>query len=304
MTQRTSTFLTFIASALVCLIVISQFSFNERSDTEKDKERAIQMNPWHAPELPQSMSFAGEAVPLDRWEVREQLDREILFNYYNESNILYMVKLANRYFPMIEERLKANGIPVDFKYLCVAESNMMNAISRVGAVGFWQFMPKSAPEFNLEVNSTVDERYNVIKSTDAACTYLKRAYEKFGTWTGAAASYNCGMGGYNSQASFQGSYNYYDLLLPDETQRYIFRILAFKHLMSNADALGYKLSEEELYKPVKTRTITVTSSIPNLAEFAKQHGTSYKMLKWLNPWLRSRSLTIKSGRSYNLMLPQ
>ena len=295
--------LSFMGGITITAIIFSQLSFNEKTSREKEIQRAIEMNPWHAPQIPDEMNFAGERVPLERWEVREQFDRELLYNYYAASNILYMLKLANRYFPMIQERLKAHGLPDDFKYLCVAESNLMNAISKAGAVGFWQFMPKSGPEYSLEVNSSVDERYNVLKSTDAACNYLKDAYKKFGSWTAAAASYNCGMGGYNAQATYQGSTNYYDLLLPEETQRYIFRILAFKHLMANADQLGYKLAQDELYEPVKTKNITVSSSIPNLAAFAKQNGTSYKMLKWLNPWLRGKSLSVRAGKEYIIRLP-
>lgn len=287
------------------IIIIALLSFNEESTVKQSFTKpgpASSMN-WPAPPLPEGIDFAGEKVPLQRWEIREQLDREVLFNYYWQNNILYMLKLSGRYFPLIEARLKANKVPDDFKYLCIAESNLANATSRVGAVGFWQFMKGTAPTYALEINEHVDERYNVIKSTDAACQYLKDAYLKFGSWTAAAASYNCGMGGYNSQATFQQTKNYYDLLLPEETQRYIFRILAFKYLLNNADKLGFRLPGEEQYKPVATRTMTITASIPNLADFARENGTTYKMLKWHNPWLRSRSLPVKPGKSYTIVLP-
>jgi hypothetical protein len=259
----------------------------------------------YAPELPESISFAGEKVPLERWDVKERLDREVLFNYYNHANVLFLLKLANRYFPVISERLKANGVPDDFKYLCVAESNLLSdARSSVGATGFWQFMSGTAPGYGLETNSQVDQRYDIEKSTDAACKYLLTAYQKFGSWTGAAASYNCGQGGYNGQATYQGTKYYYDLLLPEETNRYIFRILAFKHLMENAEDLGFHLKENEVYPIIPFKTATVTSTIPNLAEYALANGTNFKMLRQMNPWLRGRTLIVKSGKKYELKLPE
>ena len=307
MKKFTSPLALILAGLAAGIIIISLFAFRD----DRDKQVAgipgtgnnDHMYNWTSPPLPSKIDFAGEETPLHRWEVKEQLDREVLFNYYNQNNILYMLKLAGRYFPLIEERLKANGLPDDFKYLCIAESNLANATSRAGAVGFWQFMKGTAPGYDIEITDNVDERYHVTKSTDAACQYLLNAYSKFGSWTGAAASYNCGMGGYNNHASFQGTTNYYDLLLPDETQRYIFRILAFKYLLSNADKLGFRLPETERYKPIATRSVVVTTSIPNLSSFAREHGTTYKMLKWHNPWLRSRTLPVKGGKSYTIILP-
>ena len=294
----------FIAGALAGVLLLMQFGFDEyKEPTLKSGSISNADNNWVAPQVPEQINFAGENVPLERWDVYERLDRELLFNYYYQNNIIYMLKLSNRYFPVIEERLKANGVPDDFKYLCIAESNLQNLTSRAGAVGYWQFMPKSAPEYNLTVNSLVDERYHIEKSTDAACKYLKKAYEKFGSWTAAAASYNCGMGGYNSQVTYQGSANYYDLLLPEETNKYIFRILAFKHLLSNAESLGFNVNEETLYTPHKTKEVVVTSTIPNLAAWAKSQGTSYKIVRLLNPWLRGRSLPVKTGAQYKLLIP-
>ena len=236
--------------------------------------------------------------------MKERLDRQVLFNYYQPSNVLYMLKLSNRYFPIIEERLKANGVPTDFKYLCVAESNLVaEAISRSGAVSWWQFLDMTAPGYSLELNKEVDQRYDIIKSTDAACKYLKSAYQKFGSWTAAAASYNCGQGGYNAQATFQRTTNYYDLMLPEETNRYIFRILAFKYLMENAAQFGFTLENDEAYKPLNVRSLTVENSITDLAKFAIDNGTDYKTLRLLNPWLRGKTLTVKPGKSYVMLLP-
>lgn len=289
----------FFTGAVLIFFLFGQLAFK---NSEKQDEKTTYQ--WHPPTLPSELSFAGEAVPLERWDVKERLDREVLFNFYSQANILFLLKLSNRYFPAISERLKANGVPDDFKYLCVAESNLIpTAISRAGAVSFWQFMDATAPGYNLVVNSQVDERYNIEKATDAACKYFKLAYSKFGSWTAAAAAYNCGQGGYNGQASFQKTYNYYDLLLPEETNRYIYRILAFKHLLGNAESLGFKLNEEDKYKPVPFRTVTVTSSIADLAQFALDNGSNYKILKLMNPWLRAKSLTVSGGKTYEIKFP-
>ena len=259
---------------------------------------------WYAPVLPKTIDFAGEAVPLDKWEVREKLDRELLVNSYLHGSQLYTLKLAGRYFPAIEARLKANGVPDDFKYVCVAESSLnQNAVSGVGASSFWQFMKDTGPSYGLEINDEVDERFNAAKATDAACKYFQTAYAKFGTWTAAAASYNCGMQGYANQSDFQQATNYYDLIFPDETNRYVYRILALKYILSNPKEFGLMLSNDEEYKPLKSRTVEVDHTIDNLTEFAKANGSTYKMLKIYNPWLRAHKLTVKPGKKYVIELP-
>ena len=259
---------------------------------------------WYAPVLPKSIDFAGEAVPLDKWEVREKLDRELLVNSYLHGSQLYILKLAGRYFPAIEDRLKANGLPEDFKYVCVAESSLnQNAVSGVGASSFWQFMKDTGPGYGLEVNDEVDERFNVIKATDAACKYFQAAYAKFGTWTAAAASYNCGMQGYANQSDFQQATNYYDLIFPDETNRYVYRILALKYILSHPKDFGLMLDASDEYRPLKYRTVEVDKTIDNLADFAKANGSNYKMLKIYNPWLRAHKLTVKAGKKYQIEFP-
>ncbi|HEX2536622.1 MAG TPA: lytic transglycosylase domain-containing protein [Chitinophagaceae bacterium] len=309
MKTKFSGVLNFTAGVVFAFLLAGQLAFrNEEGREGKGSRQSGKENTpytWEAPAIPEQLSFAGEPVPLDRWEVRERFDRELLFNSYNQANIIFLLKLANRYFPAITERLKANGVPEDFKYLCVAESNLLSgAVSRVGATGFWQFMGGTAPGYGLQTGPEVDDRHDVRKSTDAACQYLKNAYQRFGSWTAAAASYNCGMGGYNGQATYQGTRHYYDLQLPEETNRYIFRILAFKHIMENASAMGFKVAEDDLYHEVPFRTVTVSASIPNLAVFARANGTTYKMLRQMNPWLRGRSLTVRSGKTYEIKLPK
>ncbi|HUC79852.1 MAG TPA: lytic transglycosylase domain-containing protein [Flavisolibacter sp.] len=301
--KKLDTIFTIICSSGLCVLLVSQFAFRSEANPNA-RSTASNAYQWSPPALPKQLSFAGEAVPLDRWDVKERLDREVLFNSYNQANIIYLMKLSNRYFPAISERLKAAGVPDDFKYLCIAESNLLaGAVSRVGATGFWQFMGGTAPGYGLTANANVDERMDIEKSTDAACQYLKTAYNKFGSWTAAAASYNCGMGGYNGQATYQQTKHYYDLHLPEETNRYIFRILAFKHILENSEGLGFKLSPDDLYAEVPHRTVTVTSTIPNLAQFAIDNGTTYKVLRLMNPWIRGRSLPVAKGKSYVIKLP-
>lgn len=258
---------------------------------------------WSPAQMPSQLNFAEEKTPLERWEVEEAFDRELQSNFFRHGGMIYIIKLSNRFFPTIERILKENGVPDDFKYLCVAESSLQNLTSPAQAVGYWQFLKQTAIQYGLEVTDEVDERYHLEKSTVAAAKYLKAAYNKFGTWTAAAASYNCGTGGYNSRATHQGSDKYYDLMLPEETNRYIFRILAYKHLMSNAETLGFVIPKNEMYQPYKTKKIPVSSSIPDLATWAKQNGTSYKLVKILNPWLRDRKLTNTKGKTYEIHIP-
>ena len=253
--------------------------------------------------IPDSYTLFGERIPLEVQDVRERFDRELLINTYLQGSNLYIVKLSSRWLPAITQKLKAANIPEDFKYLCIAESALQNLVSKAGASGFWQFMRATAPSYGLEVNSFVDERYHPLKSTDAAIIYLKQAYAKFGNWTAAAASYNCGMGGYNSRATQQGTYNYYDLFLPDETMKYIFRIMALKYILENPSETGFVVDGEHAYEPIEAKDTVVNKPIPNLVSFAKANGTNYKMLRWLNPWIRSSSLPNRSGKAYTILLP-
>jgi len=219
------------------------------------------------------------------------------------ASTILAIKRANRAFPIIEPILKKNGIPDDFKYLAVIESGLVNAVSSAGARGVWQFMPETAKERGMEVNDIVDERYNLEKSTQAACSYFLSAKTKFGSWTLAAASYNGGMAGVNRQMDIQKESNYYDLLLTEETSRYVFRILALKEIMKNPDKFGFSLVNEELYNILPTKKVEVDSSISDLADFAKAQGINYKILKIHNPWLRDKKLDVADGKKYTIEIP-
>lgn len=306
MNQRFKSFLYVVSGMAIGASVITGLAFRETDKNEETvevKHDGRLQYKWYVPQTPKSITFAGERVPLERWDVKEQMDRELLYNYYAQYSTLYILRLSTRYFPVIEPILKANAIPDDFKYLCVAESALRNQTSSAGAVGFWQFMRDTGPRYGLEINDEVDERYHVEKATLAACRYLRDAYNKFGSWTAAAASYNCGMAGYSKFSSQQQRTNYYDLLLPEETMRYIFRILAFKHILSQANSIGFIMQGIDAYKPLNTRDIVIDTSIKDLTQFSLDNGTTYRMLKILNPWLRDKSLTVKPGKTYTIQLP-
>jgi membrane-bound lytic murein transglycosylase D len=253
--------------------------------------------------FPAEIDFAGEKAPLNLTDVRERLDRELLTNANLHATTQLIIKRANRAFPIMEPILKQYGVPDDFKYLAVAESGLINAISSAKATGVWQFMPETGKQYGLEISDVVDERYHLAKSTEAACKYLLAAKAKFGSWTLAAASYNGGVGGVNKQITFQGVSNYYDLLLTDETYRYVFRILALKEIMKNPGNYNFAIPAGELYKTIPVKKIDVTTSIPDLAVFAKEQGINYKILKIHNPWMRDRNLTVAAGKTYVVDIP-
>ena len=307
MVTKSKLLVVFVSGLAIGVLLVGAIAFNKIEPSPSPSEVSKEGHPqyrWFAPELPKTMEFCGEPVPLERWEVREKLQRELLVNTYQHGSMLYTLMLAGRYFPIIEERLKANDAPLDLKYVCVAESSLQqNALSGVGAASFWQFMKDTGPRYGLEVNDEVDERFNVLKATDAACKYFKEAQAKFGTWTAAVASYNCGQGGYASQVDFQQSGNYYDLIFPDETNRYVFRILALKYIISNAKNFGFYNEPTDDFKPLKYKTLDVDKTIDNLNDFAKANNTTYKMLKIYNPWLRAHKLTVKPGKKYVVALP-
>lgn len=255
--------------------------------------------------LPETVSFAGEPMPIERFDVREALDRELLSNAYFHSQTIRYIKLAPRYFAMIEPILKEEGIPDDFKYLALAESGFNpRAVSPARAVGLWQFLKGTAKDYGLEVNDEVDERYHIEKSTRAACRYLKDAYEKFGSWALVAAAYNCGPDGIKKQIERQKEDSYYDLLVTTETARYVYRIVALKLILSNPEKYHFYIDDAEKYPLIPVKEVKITTAVPDLADFAQQHGINYKLLKDFNPWLRDNMLTNPNGKTYVVKIPQ
>ncbi len=265
-------------------------------------EKKIELQPAKR-YFPAAVDFAGESTPLNITDVRERFERELLVNANLDATTLLIIKRANRAFPVIEPILAKNGVPDDFKYLAVIESNLLNAVSPSGAKGFWQFMEGTGKENGLEINSEVDERYNLEKSTEAACKFLLAAKQRFGSWTLAAASYNGGLTGVTKQIEIQKVTNYYDLLLTDETSRYVFRILALKEILRNQPLYGFNVAPEELYENLPVRKVEVDSTITDLADFAKTQGINYKILKIHNPWLRDKKLMNAAKKKYTIDIP-
>lgn len=255
-------------------------------------------------DVPETMSFAGEAVPLDIPDVYERLDKELQINTYFHSNTIFLIKRANRWLPQIETILRQNGVPDDFKYLPLVESSLMNDVSPKNAVGYWQILKASGREKGLEITDEVDERYDPLKATEAACKYLKQAYKKFGNWTLVAASYNRGMNGLERAIENQRVQSYYDLYLNEETARYVFRILAIKEIVENPLKYGFHINARHLYRQEPLRYVEVDETIKDLVTFAKNHNANYKLIKRYNPWLRDDRLTVKKGKHYRIAIPE
>jgi len=254
-------------------------------------------------DLNRQYTWAGEIMP-DNFDTKERLDRELLVNAYWQSSTLLNIKAANRYFPVIERILAEEGVPDDFKYLAVAESNLRNVVSSANAKGFWQFRKLAAKEMGLEVNDQVDERYHVEKATRAACGYLKKLHKRFGSWVNASAAYNMGPGNFSKNLNKQGESSYYDLNLGSETSRYVFRLIAIKEIMSNPQNYGFYVDQHEKYPPLDNFiNVHVDKSVDSWNVFAKQHGTSYRMLKLYNPWLRDTDLTVIKN-TYLVKIPR
>ena len=291
-------------TAVLLILCISPFLISAHCigadgiSTDRPEER------YACVEVPRRVVFCGDTIDLTRYDRHERMDRELLAFSYMHSTSIQTIKRANRYFPVVVPILKEYGIPEDFKYLMAIESacNPL-AHSGAGAAGLWQFMPVTGKEYGLEVNSHVDERYHVVKATHAACKYLREAYNKFGDWISVAASYNAGQGRISQQQERQYTDETLDLYLVEETARYIYRIFAAKILFTDPTMFGFRLKSSDLYPQIHYRTVTVSETITDLARFAKSQGTTYALLKNLNPWLRDTSLPCKNGKEYVIMLP-
>ncbi len=292
-----------ILSILSILIVVSLFiKAIDKSKTES-KSSTHESYKIKAIKLPLNLNLAGERVPIERDDIRERMERELLVNTYWQSNGLLLIKRANKYFPILEPLLKKYGLPDDFKFLALAESAFIDETSSAGAAGMWHFLKSTGREYGLEINKNVDERYHIEKSTKVAAAYLKKSKKRFNSWTLAAAAYNAGNAGVSRRLKTQQVTDYYDAILPDETERYVFRIIALKEVISNPKKYGFVFEKEDLYTLQKTRIIKVDTAISNIASFAKKYGLNYKELKLHNSWLRENKLNNKSRKMYEIKIP-
>lgn len=292
---------------VLCLASTNLFAQSCGQTQEKEETVIHEVQVLHQlpPEVPEYSVFAGEQLEFDTDFLRERMDRELIAFTYTHSTSTLMLKRAGKYFPIVEPILKEYGIPDDFKYLMVIESNLdPKAYSSAGAAGLWQFTKASAKTYGLEIREGVDERYNIEKETRAACKFLKQSYAKFGNWLTVAASYNAGIGGISKRASEQHQSLAVDMWLPEETTRYIFRLHACKMMFENPKAFGFDISEEDRYPYVKPRrTVKVSDAIPSLVDFAESQGVTYAQLKAANLWLRDSKLDNKEHREYEIIIP-
>lgn len=298
--------LSIVAIILASLAIAGEaFIFASPKEDSDDLQKKAIMHDYrvYAPVVPDTMTFAGERVPLETYYVREALDNELIINMYRQSATLQYFKRANRYFPVIEPILKKNGIPEDLKYLCVIESGLTNATSPAKAQGFWQFIQSTGTRYGLMVNDEIDMRNDLTASTEAACKYLKSLYSRFHSWSAAAAAYNCGENGLARRMESQSINSYYDIRLNSETGRYVYRILAIKLIMQNPQQYGYFVRHCDLYPPIPTRVASLSGQNVDLYQFAKNNNTTYKMLRELNPWLQTDNLKNKAGKTYAVRLP-
>lgn len=303
--MKTNSIYIFIGIALCTMFYVFSALISANDSVNVDLNKTNIPHNTNLPPIPSEVSIFDEELPIERQDVYEALDREILTNTFWHTNTILVMKRAGRYFPIIEPILKEYGVPDDFKYLAVAESNLLtSAKSPSGAVGLWQLLEATAKELGLEVNDEVDQRYDVELSTRAACQYLKRSYRSLGSWTMVAASYNCGLSRANKSMTNQLQNNYVDILWNEETARYVFRIVALKIIMNMPAEYGFSLSLNDVYAPYQHRDTTIDTGIDDIAKFAIEHQTTYKAIKTLNPWLRQNKLTNAKGKRYTLQLPQ
>lgn len=294
--------LAFVGLLSLCCLFI--YALQDAPTDENFEKKLINDYNVYALQVPNDLNFAGEALPLNNPDILERMDRELLVNTYWQSNGLLMFKRAKKYFPIIEPILAKYEIPDDFKYLAVIESGLSNAVSPAGARGVWQIMPATGKENGLEVNDNVDERYNLELATEVACKYLLKSKEALGTWTLAAAAYNAGNAGVSRRLKEQGVSGYYDLLLGEETGRYLFRIVALKEILSNPNKYGFNFREKDLYTSVPTYKLEVDTAVADFSKFAQRFGVNYKVLKIHNPWLREGHLNNTSRKLYYIEIPK
>ena len=285
-------------TTVLFLIFIFNINLYGQFEQDRHKYKVYSIN------KPKDLNFANEPTPIKNYDIYERFDKEILINTYWQSRTILLIKRSIKYFPIIEEILNKNNIPNDFKFLALAESGLENVTSPSGAKGFWQFLKNTGIEYGLEISNEIDERLHIQKATQAACEYINKAYSELGSWTLAAAAYNMGIHGLKNQIEKQKSNNYYDLLLNEETSRYIFRIIALKEIVNNQNNYGFYINPNDNYLTIKYIQVLVDSSIMNIANFALNMGLNYKIIKQSNPWILKNKISNKNKKEYQLNIPK
>ncbi len=303
MTKKSFYYSAGILVLVLLAVVVVGMVFRQNASASPGKPTVFQPPLMTLPKLPEKLDFAGEPVPLNNFEVRERLDRELLITTFRHASTILAYKRSARWFPEIEAILKRNNIPADFKYLAVTESELSDVTSPAGAAGFWQFMEETAKTYGLIVNDEIDERFNATKATEAACRYLQKSYDTFGNWTMAAASYNVGVPNLSAFSEKQRQSSYYDIQMNQETSRFVFRILSFKLIFTNPAQYGIEFSPEDLYKPLKYYEIEVNGTVDNWVDFAGAEGITYKALRYFNPWIRNSSMRNRGKNTFIVKIP-
>ena len=292
--------LTYFLVPIGILLLAASLLRSESKPNESLKSISSHLNVISA-DPPTGLNFCGEAIPLHNFDVRERIDRELQRNVYFHSSTIMLIKRSARYQKRFLSILRSYGVPEDFFYLAVIESNLSNAVSPRGARGFWQFMKASAKTYNLEISESVDERYHPEKATHAAARYLRDLRKQFDTWTQTAAAFNMGPNGLKKALKKQETNSYYDLHLNAETGKYVFRILAIKSILENPARYGFLVDRH--YRPISYRSVKVSDDIGDLALFAREQGTTYRMLKVMNPWLIKDYLVAAPNKTYEIRIP-
>ncbi len=297
-----------IASLFLMFVVFSSYTDNDENQKKSQtntSEKAPDNQIVQPLPTPEQIDFAGERFPVERFDVKERLDREILVNTYWHSNTIMNIKLAHKYFPVIEPILAEHGVPDDFKYLAVAESGLRNVTSPAGAKGIWQFMKGTARQYGMVVNGEIDERLNLEKATHAACKYLKKSKEEHGSWMFAAAAYNMGGAKLATTKTDQRAKSYFDLNMNQETMRYVFRLAAMKEIMSQPTKYGFYIDDYIKYQPITdTYNVEVTGTVENWGDWAAKYNLGYRTLKVYNPWIVDHKLVNKEKRKYLVRIPK
>ncbi|MEJ2099712.1 MAG: transglycosylase SLT domain-containing protein [Desulfobacterales bacterium] len=287
----------------IVLITLTGIGICDAQQVEEKQQAAAWPTLMPSIRIMQPIDFCGEPVEIDSQEVRERLEKELLLTIWDRPQVILWIKRSSRYLPIIEKMLSENGMPDDLKYVAIIESALRpHASSQKGAVGFWQFLKSTGEKYGLRINAEIDERRNIFASTLAAISYFKELYATLQSWTLSAAAFNMGELGLQAEMVSQKSNDYYQLYLPLETQRFIFRIIAAKLILSDPQRFGFQFTDQDLYPPLEFDRVYIEcfQDTP-IHVVASAANTQFKVIKDLNPEIRGHFL---AAGSHALLLPK